>query len=98
MLRDPAGPGRRDWVYAEIFDDNLTPGAELRGSRALLDRDFKLVWTPSQPPPADFSFFDLRTDPHERIDLLDPRRNADFSPYESDFLRLSDELFGLVGL
>jgi arylsulfatase A-like enzyme len=98
VLQDPSHPGRREWVYAEIFDDNLTPGAEFRGSRALLDRDFKIVWTPSQPAPADFRFYDLRTDPHERVDLLDPLQNADFSPYEGDFLRLRDELFGLFGL
>lgn len=62
-LSNPDAPSRRDWLYADRFDDGLAGVAS--GDYAMRDRRYKLGRFRGEE-----GFYDLREDPYEHVNLL----------------------------
>ena len=62
-LSNPDAPSRRDWLYADRFNDGLA-GVE-SGDYAMRDQRYKLVRFRGEE-----EFYDLREDPYEYVNLL----------------------------
>ena len=62
-LSNPDAPSRRDWLYADRFDDGRAGVAS--GDYAMRDRRYKVVRFRGEE-----EFYDLREDPYEHVNLL----------------------------